>query len=163
MPIPMHFRGRGGVRLPMLTVTALCFLLSGCAAGPQTGGSLNLERPTPQFNRGRVTVVLVDEYGINLPGMRVDMSWDEPNFYKTSAFTNRQGEVTFSGIPDVAEVSVNHPGGIYTRVVLVPQSGQPELRVTLDTLGGGELMRQQERDRLAPPTPRSAQSAGVQQ
>lgn len=161
MPIPVHFPGVRAARLPMLAATSLCFLLGGCAASPQYG-SLDLERQPPQFSRGRVTVVLVDEYGINLPGMRVDMTWDEPNFYKTSAFTNRQGEATFSGIPDVAEVSINHPGGIYTRVLLVPQSGQPELRVMLDTLGGGELMRQQERERLMPRAPRATSLSGGQ-
>jgi hypothetical protein len=161
MPIPMHFRTLRAARLPTLAATSLCLLLlGGCAGSPQYR-SLDLERQPAQFSRGRVRVVLVDEYGINLPGMRVDMTWDEPNFFKTSAFTNRQGEATFSGIPDVAEVSVNHPGGIYTQVLLVPQSGQPELRVILDTMGGGELMRQQERERLMPrAAPRATSSGG---
>jgi hypothetical protein len=113
---------------------------------------VDLSRPPVQFSQGRMVVVLTDEYGILMPGMRVDLAWEEPSFYRTSAFTNRNGEVTFSGIPDVAEISINHPGGLYTSTVLVPQSGRPELRLMLQTMGGGELMRQQERERLAPRT-----------
>lgn len=101
-------------------------------------------------------MVLLDEYGTVMPGMKVDMSWQEPIFYKTSAFTNRQGEVTFSGVPEVAEVSVDHPGGHYTSTLIVPQSGRPELRLMLDTLGGAELLRQRERARLEPPSARPA-------
>jgi hypothetical protein len=108
-----------------------------------------LERQTTQFSTGRVTFVLVDEFGHAMPGLRVNLSWQEPEFYKTSAFTNREGYVSFSGVPSVAEVSVDHPGGIYMQTLLVPQTGRPELRVMLDTVGGGERMRQMERDRLA--------------
>jgi hypothetical protein len=147
MEIPVQ---RGSLRLSALAAGILCSLLGACAAGPRIHESTDLERRPPQFSLGRVTVILTDELGMTLSGLRVDMSWDEPNFHRTSAFTNRQGEVTFSGVPEVAEVSVNHPGGIYNTILLVPQSGRPELRVMLDTQGGGELMRQQERERLMP-------------
>jgi hypothetical protein len=135
-------------------------MLGACATSPRSIEGLNLDQKRPQFNNGRVTVVLVDEYGIAMPGLRVDMAWQQPSFYKTSAFTNRQGEVTFSGVPEVAEVSVNHPGGLYMSTVLVPQSGRPEMRVILDTMGGGEQMRQQERARLAPPSRNPASGGG---
>lgn len=147
MEIPVH---QGNLRLPAVAAGILCSLLGACVTSPRSYESADLEKRPPQFSLGRVTVVLVDELGIAMSGMRVDMSWEEPSFHKTSAFTNRQGEVTFSGLPEVAEVSVNHPGGIYTSILLVPQSGRPELRVMLDTQGGGEFMRQQERERLVP-------------
>lgn len=124
-------------------------LLAACAAAPRQDRPLGLERPVPQFSQGRVTFTLIDEYGYALSGLRVNMSWDEPNFYKTSAFTNRDGQVSFSGVPSVAEVSVDHPGGVFTQTYIVPQTGRPDVRVMLDTMGGGERMRQAERDRLA--------------
>jgi hypothetical protein len=135
--------------MALLVVAAL----SACATTPMgLNAPVDLHRPPVQFSQGRVVVVLTDEYGITMPGMRVDLAWEEPSFYRTSAFTNRNGEVTFSGIPEVAEISINHPGGLYSSVLLVPQSGRPELRLMLQTMGGGELMRQQERERLAPRT-----------
>jgi hypothetical protein len=131
-------------------VVVLGALLASCATVPNSNVPLDLSSPPVQFSQGKVTVVLVDEYGVTLPGMRVDLYWDEPSHYRTSAFTNRMGEVSFTGIPPVAEVSIDHPGGNYTRTLLVPQTGRPELRVTVDTLGGGEAMREQEKARLAP-------------
>lgn len=132
-------------------------LLASCAGTPRQSALVNLDRPAVQFSQGRVTFTVVDEFGYALNGMRVDMSWDEPNFYKTSAFTNRDGQVSFSGVPAVAEVSVDHPGGIFTQTLLVPQSGRPELRVMLDTMGGGERMREEERARLSGRRPASPQ------
>jgi hypothetical protein len=142
-------------RLPVVAaaVTLSCSLLAGCVSRPASIQSLDLERRPAQFSLGRMTVVVMDEYGITMPGMRVDLSWDEPSFYRTSAFTNRQGEVSFSGVPEVAEVSINHPGGIFSDRFVVPQSGRPELRLMLDTMGGGEMLRQQERERLMPRRP----------
>lgn len=149
MAIPVHCPLRA--RLPVVASALFCSLLGACSTSPRSDAAVDLEPRRSQFSHGRVTVVLVDEYGITMPGMKVDLSWQEPSFYKTSAFTNRQGEVTFAGVPELAEVSVDHPGGYFTGTLLVPQSGRPEYRVMLDTQGGGELMRQQERARLAPP------------
>jgi hypothetical protein len=151
MPIPERYASHRMMRRPALGVVLLAATLASCATAPQQHVPVNLERPQVQFSTGRMTVVIVDEYGITLPGMQVNVSWEEPFFYKTSAFTNRQGEVSFAGVPQIAEVSIDHPAGNYTQMLLVPQSGRPELRVTLDTMGGGELMRERERARLAPP------------
>lgn len=148
METPLRYLRRAC--LPTVAMALLCSVLGACSTSPRPYTGLDLEPRQSAFSHGRVTVVLLDEYGIAMPGMRVDLSWQEPSFYKTSAFTNRQGEVTFSGVPELAEVSVNHPGGYFTGALLVPQSGRPEYRVMLDTLGGGEMMRQQERARLAP-------------
>lgn len=152
MAFPVRYRSFGRAGLPPLGMVLLGTMLASCAAAPGPNAPVNLNRPPVQFSQGRVIVVLVDEYGKTLPGMRVDMFWDEPSHYRTSAFTNRMGEVTFSGVPPVAEVSIDHPGGNYTRTLLIPQTGRPELRVTVDTQGGGEAMREQEKARLAPRT-----------
>lgn len=141
------------MRLPTLGVVLIGALLTSCAMAPREYVPTNLERPRAEFSQGRMTVVLVDEYGIALPGMRVNLSWTEPDFYSTSASTNFHGQVNFWGIPDVAEVSIDHPGGNYTRTVLVPQSGRPELRVMLDTLGASQQMRERERALRAPRMP----------
>lgn len=156
MQIPVHSGSARAVRRPLVVVALGCsLLLGGCVSGPQSSDTIGLQARPVQFSQGRVRVVLLDEYGIAMPGLRVDLSWQEPYFYKTSAFTNRNGEVTFSGVPQIAEVSVDHMGGNFTSAVIVPQTGQPEMRVMLDTRGGGELLRQQERERLAPRVPRT--------
>jgi hypothetical protein len=124
-------------------------LLAACAAAPNQNLPMGLERPPVQFSQGRITFTLVDEFGYALSGLRVNMSWDEPTFYKTSAFTNRDGQVSFSGVPSIAEVSVDHPGGLFMQTLHVPQTGRPDVRVMLDTMGGGERMREAERARLS--------------
>jgi hypothetical protein len=101
-----------------------------------------------QFSRGRVTVVLTDEFGSPMPGYRVDFAWDKPDFYKTSAFTNRDGRVTFNGVPDVASVSINHDAGLFEQTFVVPQGGLNEFRVMVNTMGAFEQRRQAEAARL---------------
>lgn len=126
--------------------------LTACATRPEGDLPVSLTRPdVVGLQQGRVTVVVVDELGVIMPGMRVNISWEEPSFYRTSSFTNWAGEVTFSGVPEVAEINIDHPGGIYTRTLLIPQRGRPELRVMLDTMGEGQLMRERERARSQPP------------
>jgi len=142
---PMRFV-LGGIGIPLLAAG-----LTACATVQD--GALPVSLSTPEnvgLQQGRVTVVVVDELGIIMPRMRVNMSWEEPSFYRTSSFTNWAGEVTFSGVPQVAEISIDHPGGIYTRTLLIPQRGRPELRVMVDTMGEGELMRERERARMQP-------------
>lgn len=145
MTAPVRYTGFSPRRLNALGIVLASIALASCGAIPRQPVPTGLERPKVEFSQGRMSVVLVDEYGYSLPGMQVFLSWEEPSFYKTSAFTDRQGQVSFSGIPEVAEVSVDHPGGTYTSMVLVPQSGRPEMRVILNTLGGGEQMRERER------------------
>jgi hypothetical protein len=125
----------------------LASILASCAIAPGPDAAVALDRPAVKFSQGRVTVVVLDEYGVAMPGMRVDLMWEEPSFYKTSALTNWSGKVTFSGVPQVAEVTIDHPGGIYQSTVLVAQSGAPELRVMVDTMGEAQRMRDQEKER----------------
>jgi hypothetical protein len=153
MAIPERYPGFRRVRRSARAVALVSAMLAAsCATAPRPDSALGLDRPQVQYSTGRMTVVLVDEFGIALPGMRVDLSWEEPSFYKTSAFTNRDGQVSFAGVPELAEVSVHHPGGNYTGTFLVPQSGRPELRLMLDTMGGGQQMREREMALRAPRT-----------
>lgn len=130
-----------------LAAVAIAAVIAGCASGP-LARPMGLEARPVQFNRGRVMVVLTDEFGSPMPGYRVDFTWDKPDFYKTSAMTDRDGKVSFYGIPDVATVSINHDAGLYERTLLVPQSSISELRVMVDTLGAFEQRRQAENARL---------------
>ncbi len=76
---------------------------------------------------------------------KVDFAWERPSFYRTMGFTDSIGRVTFSGVPEMANVSIDHPGGNYSRILLVPQRGTAELQVILDTYGANEVSRNRER------------------
>jgi hypothetical protein len=104
--------------------------------------------PKAVFSTGRVTIEVRDENGYTMPGYMVDIGWQEPRFYRTRAFTDRNGRVTFSGVPDVAEVTISHEGGMYQQTLIVPQSGRADLPVMLDTRGGFMARVEAERERL---------------
>ena len=134
MEVPVRFaqRLRSG---RFLVLPALAVLLAGCAAVPQQSGFANLERQRVDFPSGRVTVVLTDEVGLPMARTRVDFAWERPSFYRTSGFTDSNGQITFSGVPELASLSINHPGGNYSSNLIVPQSSTSEMRVILDTYG----------------------------
>jgi hypothetical protein len=131
------------VRAAMLPVGVLLCgaLFTACASAPRTFGPVSLDTPEVAFSSGKISVFLTDENGLPMVRTRVDFSWQKPEFYKTSAFTDNNGQVTFNGVPEVAEVSIDHPGGNYTKTLVVPQRGISELRVILDTYGENETMR----------------------
>jgi hypothetical protein len=135
MPIAVRFEACRTATAALATVVLLGTQLAGCASVPRQFSPVSLDTPQVQFSLGRVLLVLTDENGLPMPRTRVDFSWESPYFYKTSAFTDGTGYVTFSGVPEVAEVSIDHPGGNYTRILYVPQRGTSELRVILDTYG----------------------------
>jgi len=114
---------------------ALAALLAGCAAMPPRYDLSTPGTPAVHFPNGRVTFVLTDEQGLPLQRYRVDMSWEHPDFYRTSAFTDSFGRVTFNGVPELANVSIDSPGGLYSQYLLVPQRGSNELPVILQTFG----------------------------
>jgi hypothetical protein len=152
MMIPARARGAAGRLALASCAMLLAAALAGCAtftAGNYGNYEVGLEpgKETVGLSQGRVTVVVVDEQGINLPNMKVEISWQEPSYYRSVAFTNRFGEVMFSGVPRIAEVRIDHPNGDYVQTLVVPQTGRPELRVMLDTMGEGQLMRERERSR----------------
>jgi hypothetical protein len=123
-------------------------MLTACASTPRQFAPVSLDTPSVPFSNGRIMVFLTDENGLPMTRTRVDFSWESPQFYKTSAFTDNYGQVTFNGVPEVAEVSIDHPGGNYSRTLLVPQRGTSELRVILDTYGENQLYRERLRTPL---------------
>jgi len=132
-------------------VLSLGVLLTACASVSGQRGLVGLgidSSPRPAISNGRVTVEVRDENGYTMPGYMVDIGWEEPRFYRTRAFTDRNGRVTFTGVPDVAEVTINHEGGIYQQTLIVPQSGRADLPVMLDTRGGYMARLEAQRERL---------------
>jgi len=151
MEIPVRNAGLdilAGIRAVAAGFAAVA--LASCASVTSLDSRLGLEAPEVTFSSGRVLLVLTDEYGMPMTRTRVDFSWDSPEFYKTSAFTNSIGQVTFSGVPEVAEVIINHPGGSYQRTLIVPQRGIAELRVILDTYGANQVTRAKSNVPLTP-------------
>jgi hypothetical protein len=146
MEIPVRFSGSGLKRSAAAAgLMAMLGLLTACAAGPQQNQYLPLDTKPVEFPNGRVTLYLLDEMGLPMTRTKVDFSWDEPNFYRTMGFTDNLGRVTFAGVPEVASVTIDHPGGSYMRTLLVPQRGVAELRVMLDTYGANAINRERER------------------
>ncbi len=144
MEIPLRFAGFPVAGLKALAVLSLGVMLASCAGVPLQMAPVGLDAPKVEFNSGRVTVELLDEYGTPMSGYKVDFSWQKPNFYRTSAFTNSVGQVTFAGVPEIAEISIFHDGGLYEQTVLVPQRSRTDMRVMVDTLGGYEARRIEE-------------------
>jgi hypothetical protein len=155
MEIPVQFSSSRAAGLRLLVLLSLGALLASCAGIPRPYAMVGLDSPRPPINRGRVTLELVDEYGMQMAGYMVDFGWEEPTFYKTRASTDRNGRVTFSGVPEVAQVAIWHEGGYWEQTLIVPQSGRADLRVMLDTRGGYQARLAQERERLLPPSART--------
>jgi hypothetical protein len=142
---------------PVVGALACAALLSACASAPRNFAAVSLDTPAASFTNGRVMFLLKDENGTPMTRTRVDMSWETPQFYKTSAFTDFNGQVTFKGVPEVAEVSIDHPGGNFTRTLIVPQQGMVQMPVILDTYGENAMIRYRES------TPLDVQRAQQQQ
>lgn len=126
-----HFRrgiGRAGARMLLL---AGALLMAACATGERGGGPVGLpdEGEASNFNRGRLSVVIVDQNGQAVDRARIDLESDRPGYYRTSAFTNRQGSVMFTGVPQDLRVNVFHPYGSYSQPFHVPATGVSELRL----------------------------------
>jgi hypothetical protein len=146
MEIPVRFSGPGLKRsIPAAGLMAMLALLAACAAGPQQSEFVPLDSKPVGFPNGRVTLYLLDEQGMPMTRTKVDFAWDAPTFYRTMGFTDNLGRVTFAGVPEVANVTIDHPGGNYSRTLLVPQRGTAELRVMLDTYGANTVTRDRER------------------
>lgn len=151
MRFPLRSARAAQARVLVLCAALAGTTLTGCSALPEPTRPLDLgsQPQTVGLSQGRVTVVVVDELGLNLPNTKVELSWQEPSFYRTIAFTNRFGEVTFSGVPSIAEIRIDHQNGDYVRTLVVPQTGRPELRVMLDTMGEAQMLRERERTRTS--------------
>jgi hypothetical protein len=151
MEIPMQMASSRSAALRVLAMLSLGALMAACTSFPSQNGLVGLgleSSPRSVISSGRVTIELRDENGYTMAGYMVDIGWQEPRFYKTRAFTDRNGRVTFSGVPDVAEVTINHEGGIYQQTIIVPQSGRADMAVSLYTQGGYAARLEAERERL---------------
>jgi hypothetical protein len=129
-------------------VVLLGTLLASCASVPRQFAPVALDTPAVEFKQGRLTIELVDEFGSAMAGYRVDFRWDAPEFYRTSSFTDRNGKVTFAGVPEVAAVSINHEGGLFEQTISVPQRGGSDMRVMVDTRGEYDLRLIREKEQL---------------
>lgn len=150
MEIPVRFASSRVAGLKVLAALSLGALLAACASVSAQRGLVAIgpdASSRPAISTGRITVELTDENGVRMAGYMVDIGWEEPRFYRTRAFTDRNGRVTFAGVPDVAEVTVNHEGGIYQQTFIVPQSGRADVPLMLDTRGGHQARLEAERER----------------
>ena len=99
--------------------------------------ALPVDEPGTQFNTGRIQVVLTDYGGRPLKQARVDVEGvnNEKQYFRTAAFTDIWGRVSFSGVPGRVRVSVDHAEtrGSYSREFDVPSIGITELRMLIET------------------------------
>ena len=150
MEIPLQFTSFRTTGLRVVMVLALGALAACANFPPQSrlvGPGLD-SSARREISTGRLTIELSDENGSRMAGYMVDIGWTEPKFYRTRAFTDRNGRVTFSGVPDVAELSINHEGGLFQQTLLVPQSGRVDYPVMLYTQGAYQARLQAERERM---------------
>lgn len=115
----------------------LGLILAGCATRP-ANVPVDLEgRPPVKFNTGRVTVVVTDYGGYPLRQARVDVEGinDHKAYFRTAAFSDVLGRVTFAGVPEKIRVSVYHAEtrANYSREFDVPSIGTTELRMLVET------------------------------
>lgn len=141
MKIAVRYGSFAAAVVPVASLVVLGALLTGCASTTSQMAPVSLDTPAVSFTNGRIKLYLTDENGMPMTRTKVDFAWESPQFFKTSAFTDNEGQVSFAGVPEVAEVSIDHPGGNYTRTLVVPQRGTSELRVILDTYGANQATR----------------------
>lgn len=113
-------------------------VLAGCASVPP-------EAPVPlagresavKFNTGRIAVVVTDYAGTPLPKARVDVEGmnDSKDYFRTAAFSDVWGRVSFAGVPQRVRVTVYHAETLanYSREFDVPSIGTTELRMMVET------------------------------
>jgi len=136
MPIAMRTSARG-ILVSVAGLLLGSLVITGCTSNGGRNSPVDLENSQSrvEFNSGRVNVYLIDEEGAAIPAARVDFSWDKPQFHKVSAITDRTGYASFRDVPEIAEVSVEYPGGNYNTRMAVPQGGSSDLRLSLNTYG----------------------------
>ncbi len=115
----------------------LGLILAGCATRPPNV-PVDLEgQARVKFNTGRVTVVVTDYGGHPLRQARVDVEGinDHKEYFRTAAFSDVWGRVSFAGVPEKIRVSVYHAEtrANYSREFDVPSIGTTELRMLVET------------------------------
>lgn len=115
--------------------------VAGCAAGPTatappTAGTMGTGTASEgsSFNTGRLSVVVMDQNGRPLDRAQVDVVANGTTHYRTTGVTNRDGMVSFNGVPQSVNVSVSHATGSYSQNFNVPPNGVSEMRMIVDTI-----------------------------
>jgi hypothetical protein len=124
-------RGAAG----LLATSAL--LLQGCASVP-AGSAMELDpgKRGVKFDTGRVALTVTDYGGFPLRKAMVNVeAIDSEDYFRTAAFSDNFGQVSFNGLPDRVRITVFHAetAATYSRVFDVPSSGLTELRMILET------------------------------
>lgn len=126
-----HVRRAGGL------AAMLGIALAGCAMVPPNTPVPLSNEPTSRFNTGRVTVVVTDYAGQPLRQARVDVEGinDHRDYFRTAAFSDVWGRVSFAGVPERVRISVYHAEtrANYSREFDVPSIGTTELRMLVET------------------------------
>lgn len=134
-------RGRGAAAITSL---ALGIALVSCATGPgtgtptQTAASAAGTSSSQSFHTGRLTVVVHDDNGRPLERANVEVVSGGATFYRSLGHTNRDGSVTFSGVPETVNVTVTAQTGSFSRDFVVSPSGTTEMRMIVQTFGEDE-------------------------
>jgi hypothetical protein len=119
----------------LLAVSALCLGACASVSAPSPVGLQGEESPV-HFDTGAVAIYLVDYNGAPLRKAMVNIeSADVDNSYRTAAFSDDFGQVSFRGVPESVRISVFHSetSANYSRVFDVPSRGITELRMILET------------------------------
>ena len=98
-----------------LTAAVLGIALAGCATVPANAPVELSGESATKFNTGRVTVVVTDFGGTPLRLARVDVEGinDHQSYFRTAAFSDVWGRVSFAGVPERVRISlviVDHEG-----------------------------------------------------
>lgn len=116
----------------------LGIVLCGCASVPPNSPvPLTADQTKSKFNTGRVMLTVTDYGGRPLQQARVDVEGinDHTDYFRTAAFSDVFGRVTFAGVPERVRISVFHAAtrANYSREFDVPPSGTTELRMLVET------------------------------
>lgn len=126
-------------RATTIAAVVLGIALAGCATQPVTGtGPVPLSgEKASKFHTGRVMLTVTDYGGTPLRQARVDVEGinDHNDYFRTAAFSDVFGRVTFAGLPERVRISVYHAEtrANYSREFDVPSSGTTELRMLVET------------------------------
>jgi len=117
-------------------VAALGLALAACASVPSQGPVGLGGAPAAHFNTGRVNLYLTDYEGRPLDRARVDIEGTGDDYFRTAAFSDWSGRVSFAGVPQQIRISVYHAAsqGSFTQEYIVPSSGTTDVQMLVETL-----------------------------
>ncbi len=132
----MHFVSNFRVRgISVGLFLAMGAVLAACASGPAPHQASGAAAAGAQTYTGRLQIVITDQNAAPLDEATVDLRAMGTAFYRASSRTDRQGMVTFNGVPPQVEVDVVASGGngSGSQVANVAQDGASELRLVVQT------------------------------